>query len=246
MTPRFQNLLEYARKVASVQSSINFYKERINKILLERQRGISGSGLKSLSIEQAIIRLENLDERLQKTLKEAESGDFETYDKIATWVESNQRQLESLKRSQRKRVNIYEFSYELIDAIKDRVKIVDMLDELNIKKKRSGGNRYVVICPFHDEDTPSCMIYAQEDKFHCFGCEASGDVIDFYQKYLDLEFDEALTRLCDRLSIQVMDADQVEKADKMLEAYRDKLREAEEILNRVKYNKVKEIKCGSL
>ena len=116
-----------------------------------------------------------------------------------------------------------------------------MLDELGIRKKRSGGNRYVVICPFHDEKTPSCMIYTDEDKFHCFGCQADGDVIDFYQQYLDIEFDEALSRLTDRLEIQIMDAEQVEKVEEKISTYQNILDSLQNDLEFEKSNYAKEL-----
>lgn len=242
MTPRIQRITDHATKMKELESYKNFYKDMINRLLLERQRGLSGTGLKSLSIEKAIDRLERLQTRLTAALKTAEQGDFMTYDKLATWVETNERQLNALKKSQRKKVNVYEFTYELMDAIKERVTLVDMVDELKIRKKRSGSGRYVIVCPFHDEDTPSCMIYVNEDKFHCFGCQAHGDLIDFYQNYLGIEFDEAIMRLCDRLELQIMDADQVERADNLIDKARKGLSEVEESIKLQQANFAKELK----
>lgn len=248
MTPKQLLTIRHAKRVKELQTKINFAKDMVNKCTLERQRALSGSGLKSLSIERAITHMEKLVERISKSVQESleyhDSGhpeEFENYDKLLTWQETAERQLAELKKSQRKKVNIFEFSYELIDAIKDRVSLVDMIDELKIRKKRSGGNRYVILCPFHDEDTPSCMVYADEDKFHCFGCQADGDVIDFYQKYLDIEFDEALSRLTDRLEIQIQDAEQVERAEEKIEYYQLLLEDAEEDLRKEKEHYVQEL-----
>lgn len=245
MTPKLLKMKEHAQRMAELVKYRDFYKDTINRITLDRQRGISGAGQKSLSVEKAIERLEKLQVRLTDALRTAESGDFVHYMKIADWVDANARQLKALKKSQRKKVNVFEFSYELMDAIKDRVTLVDMLDELNIKKRRSGGGRYVVICPFHDEKTPSCMIYVNEDKFHCFGCQASGDVIDFYQKTLDIEFDEALSRLCERLEIQVMDAEQVDKADKLIAMAKEGLSEVEAKIKQEQADFAKELQLSN-
>lgn len=248
MIDKHLRTLEHAKRVNNIQKNINFYKDMINKCELEKQRAISGAGLKSLSLDRAIKHLEKLHERLseamQRSVEYHDDGhpeEFTNYLRIAEWKESTERQLKAAQKSQRKKVNIFEFSYELIDAIKDRVSITDMLDELKIKKRRSGGNRYVVICPFHDEKTPSCMIYAEDDRFHCFGCQADGDAIDFYQQYSDIEFDEALARLCDRLQIQVMDADQVEAVDKKIADYKRFLESCEEDLREENNNYAKEI-----
>lgn len=248
MSPKQLLTIQHVKSVNDLQRSINFYKDMINKCILEKQRALSGAGLKSLSIDRAIKHMEKLIERIDKAVQESveyhDAGhpeEFENYDRLVTWQEAAKRQLDALKKSQRKRVNIFEFSYELIDAIKDRVTLVDMLDELGIRKKRSGGNRYVVICPFHDEKTPSCMIYTDEDKFHCFSCQADGDVIDFYQQYLDIEFDEALSRLTDRLEIQIMDAEQVEKVEEKISTYQNILDSLQNDLEFEKSNYAKEL-----
>lgn len=249
MSPKHSRIIQHVQAVNKINSTINFAKDMINKCQLERQRGVSGAGLKSLSIEKAIIHTTKQLDRLTTALNASEKltdsgkpGEFDNYMKLSDWVELTARQLNNLKTSQRKRVNVYEFSYELMDEIKAQTSIVDMVDELKIRKKRSGGDRYVICCPFHDEKTPSCMIYASEDKFHCFGCEAHGDLIDFYQLYNDLEFDEAIMRLCDRLEIQILDADQVEKVDEKLDFYRTLLASAESDLEEENIKFVNNIK----
>ena len=248
MKPRHLLTLKHVQASNELMHSINFAKDMINKCELERQRAISGAGLKSLSIDRAIKHMERQVDRLAEALRVSETyhneghpEEFENYSKISDWYDSANRQLDALKKSQREKVNVFEFSYELMDAIKDRVSIVDMVDELKIRKKRSGGNRYVIICPFHDEKTPSCMVYADDDKFHCFGCQAYGDSIDFYQMYNDIEFDEALARLCDRLQIQVQDADQVEAVDEKINHYKDLLQNAEKVLEEENKNYAKEL-----
>ena len=48
-------------------------------------------------------------------------------------------------------------------------------------------------CPFHKEKTPSLRLY--ENRFHCFGCGASGDVIDFTAQVLGISTVEAAQKL---------------------------------------------------
>lgn len=236
-------LEEYFTKKKTFQEAIDFYNERILKMEYKRQKAISGAAKKSLSVEHAIENLRALEQRLFKVLKKANdenSMKFEDFSKLTDWYEQTQRQIKQLEKTQRKRVNVFEFSHELIDAIKERATLLDMIEELNIRKTRSGAGRYVILCPFHDEKTPSCMIYIKEDKYHCFGCGVHGDVIDFYQGILDLEFDEALIRLTDRLGIMVMDADQVESAEEIINDYKKAAKECEDQLRqlKVKYKEV--------
>jgi DNA primase len=62
----------------------------------------------------------------------------------------------------------------------------------NLVKK---GKVLMGICPFHDEDTPSFVVYPETNTFNCFGCRANGDAIEFYMKSKNCEFKEALEDL---------------------------------------------------
>lgn len=57
------------------------------------------------------------------------------------------------------------------------------------------GHGFVGCCPFHDDSTPSLSVGGVPDRFHCFGCGASGDVIDFVARLEGLGFREAVQRL---------------------------------------------------
>ena len=48
-------------------------------------------------------------------------------------------------------------------------------------------------CPFHNERTPSLRLY--RDHFHCFGCGAHGDVLDFVGRVLDVKAMDAVARI---------------------------------------------------
>lgn len=50
-------------------------------------------------------------------------------------------------------------------------------------------------CPFHKEDTPSFAIYTETNKYHCFGCDSSGDSIAFYSILNNVDFKTALEEL---------------------------------------------------
>lgn len=41
------------------------------------------------------------------------------------------------------------------------------------------GPQRSVLCPFHDEQNPSCKINLEKKLFHCFGCDAKGNILDF-------------------------------------------------------------------
>ena len=58
-----------------------------------------------------------------------------------------------------------------------------------------------ILCPFHDERTPSCHVY--EDSFYCFGCGVGGDIITFEMMYSGISFRQALIRLSNLAGITV-------------------------------------------
>jgi len=61
--------------------------------------------------------------------------------------------------------------------------------------KRSSQTRAYTNCPFHDDRTPSFVVFKKENTFHCFGCGAHGDVIDFVMRREGVPFREAVKRL---------------------------------------------------
>jgi DNA primase len=66
---------------------------------------------------------------------------------------------------------------------------------------RQQGRRWVGLCPFHSEKTPSFSVNAQEGFYYCFGCQASGDAITFVRATEHLDFADAVRFLADRAGI---------------------------------------------
>lgn len=67
----------------------------------------------------------------------------------------------------------------LFEAVKDAVPTITAAEHYGIEVKRNG----MACCPFHDDRTPSMKV---DKRFHCFGCQEDGDVIDFVGKLFDL------------------------------------------------------------
>ena len=65
-----------------------------------------------------------------------------------------------------------------IPDIKNRLPILQVLAHYKIQVDKHNQIR----CPFHPDDTPSCKIYLDTNTFHCFGCGATGDQIEFCVK----------------------------------------------------------------
>ncbi len=77
-----------------------------------------------------------------------------------------------------------------VDELKSRTNIVDIVSEY-VKLKKQGKN-YLGLCPFHKEKTPSFSVDSSRQFFHCFGCGAGGDVINFIERIENMEFIEAV------------------------------------------------------
>lgn len=80
-----------------------------------------------------------------------------------------------------------------IAVLKAAHNITDIIGRTVQLKKR--GNRYSGICPFHADTNPSLVVYPSKQSFHCFGCSASGDVIDWVMKSVGVDFKAAIKLL---------------------------------------------------
>ena len=76
----------------------------------------------------------------------------------------------------------------VFEAVKQSVSTREAAAFYGIKVKRNG----MACCPFHDDKNPSMKV---DQRFHCFGCGADGDVIDFTAKLFDLSPKEAAEKL---------------------------------------------------
>jgi len=78
----------------------------------------------------------------------------------------------------------------LIERTKQRHDIVDVVGAyVNLRKARS--SEYIGKCPFHEDRHPSLNVSSDKQKFHCFGCQSKGDVIDFIIQVENLDTKEA-------------------------------------------------------
>jgi DNA primase len=93
------------------------------------------------------------------------------------------------------------FSKDSLELLKSRIDLVEALSPY-IKLQRSGA-AYKGLCPFHDEKTPSLIIQRGDSHYHCFGCGAHGDAIQFLMTHLKMSFVEAVENLADRFHVQL-------------------------------------------
>lgn len=81
-----------------------------------------------------------------------------------------------------------------IQAQKFKTNIIDVIQNAGVLLEKH-GKEYSACCPFHQEKTPSFFVDEKKQLFHCFGCGAGGDIIDFVTMHNGLTFPQALEYL---------------------------------------------------
>ena len=94
---------------------------------------------------------------------------------------------------------------ELIAEIFSANDIVDYVSKYVQLKKN--GRDYMGLCPFHNEKTPSFHVNSDKQLFHCFGCGAGGNLVQFIMKSENLDFTDALRLLADNAGIALPEND---------------------------------------
>jgi DNA primase len=89
-----------------------------------------------------------------------------------------------------------------IRAVREATDLVAVFSERT--KVQKAGADHVACCPFHQERTPSLHIYADQGRFHCFGCKEHGDAIDVVRKLDGLDFEGAVEVLARRAGIRLV------------------------------------------
>lgn len=116
------------------------------------------------------------------------------------------------------------FPNSWVDMVYDRSSIVDVVNGyLPLQKK---GRKYWGLCPFHNEKTASFSVNAEQNLYYCFGCKASGNVVQFVMEMERLSYPEALTHLAKMINLPsppMMEEDPEEERRRNL---RDRLVEA--------------------
>jgi len=85
-------------------------------------------------------------------------------------------------------------------TVKQQADIVRIVGDY-IRLKKSGGQNFVGLCPFHGEKTPSFSVHATRQYYYCFGCHEKGDVFSFIQKIENITFPESVRLVAQKLGI---------------------------------------------
>lgn len=101
-------------------------------------------------------------------------------------------------------------SKQVIDEIREKADIVQFLESHGVTLQVSGAS-YKGLCPFHSERSPSFNVKPDIQRYHCFGCQESGDIFDLVKHLEQLSFVGAVEYVADELGIQIVNDEEDEK-----------------------------------
>ncbi len=105
------------------------------------------------------------------------------------------------------------------DQIKENLSITDVVSTY-IRLEKSGA-QFRARCPFHNEKTPSFYVSPERKSFHCFGCQAHGDIFSFVEKIENIPFFDALKILADRAGVQLLDTQKNKEDSRLISLLKD-------------------------
>lgn len=105
------------------------------------------------------------------------------------------------------------------DQVKENLSITDVVATY-IRLEKSGG-QFRARCPFHNERTPSFYVSPERKSFHCFGCQAHGDIFTFVEKIENIPFFEALKILADRAGVELTNSQKNKEDTRLITLLKD-------------------------
>jgi DNA primase len=112
------------------------------------------------------------------------------------------------------------------EQLKDQLDIVEVVGQYVRLKRQGAGARYVGLCPFHSEKTPSFGVHSTLQYYKCFGCDAAGDVFKFVQQIESLTFPETLKLLAERYGVAMPERQRTDDPEVQRRAVLVELQEA--------------------
>lgn len=139
-----------------------------------------------------------------KDYKAKKLNDENLYVFLGALIAHQERELDCIRRW----AYYWQRIYKRTKLIKGEVTQEDIANDLDVDSAREipidtlvdgeirwNRGRAVVLCPLHDERTPSMTLYQDSNSYYCFGCQSGGDVITLYEKINNCDFKTAVSEL---------------------------------------------------
>ena len=115
---------------------------------------------------------------------------------------------------------------EWVESVRRATDLAEIASRyVNLRKR---GQKWVGLCPFHDEKSPSFQIDPDKQLYYCFGCHAGGDVFRLVEKLEHKSFGEVVRLLSAEAGIPVPERGRAEDRDR-----RDRFRQAMLLAERI-------------
>jgi len=105
---------------------------------------------------------------------------------------------------------------DFVEQLKSSIDIVKVVGEYVRLRRVGSTGRYLGLCPFHQEKTPSFNVHQSRQFYKCFGCGAGGNALKFVMEVDGLTFPEALKLLAERNGIPMPKRNEYSDADSRL------------------------------
>lgn len=116
------------------------------------------------------------------------------------------------------------YSDTVLEEVRSRSPIEEVISEYVALKPK--GGRFLGLCPFHNEKTPSFSVDVNEQLYYCFGCHKGGSVFTFIMEQERLEFGEAVRFLAERAHYTLPETDTRSFTPRATEEEKERLYEA--------------------
>jgi DNA primase len=90
---------------------------------------------------------------------------------------------------------------DTVSRIKERIDVVELIGTR--VQLRQAGRNFKGLCPFHNEKTPSFVVFPESQSYHCFGCGKSGDIFSYVMDTENLDFADAMNLLAERAGVEI-------------------------------------------
>lgn len=113
---------------------------------------------------------------------------------------------------------------EILDQVRGAANIVEIVGQYTALRQR--GKKYVGLCPFHAEKSPSFTVDSEKGLYHCFGCGVGGDVFTLVMEKENLSFPEAVAHLAEKYHIPLPEKRRISPQALQLEDQLQKIMES--------------------
>ena len=93
------------------------------------------------------------------------------------------------------------YNQSILESIKSKINLSEQIAKY-VKLTRK-GHEFIGLCPFHKEKTPSFTVSDEKNFYHCFGCQAHGNIFDFIMHQEGLSFPEAVETIASQVGVDL-------------------------------------------